>query len=241
MIKKFKGIVLIQGDCFDIFSKLDKQSITLIHTDPPYEIKTSKKQLGRIGDFTETRLGETFEKLSAKNISNGFNVDLFFKETKNLLKYDANYQIWCSKKQFLSYLKRAEENKWNWQDIHLFRTNPVPVCYHKYLDSDYCVHLWKGRSISGEYKNKFTNYSWSIGKKTDPLASHVTVKPLEPILNMIQTGSSENDVILDPFMGCGTTGVACIQTGRKFIGIEKDPEYFEMAVKRIERELSLKS
>lgn len=45
MIKKFKGIVLIQGDCFDIFSKLDKQSITLIHTDPPYEIKTSKKTI----------------------------------------------------------------------------------------------------------------------------------------------------------------------------------------------------
>jgi site-specific DNA-methyltransferase (adenine-specific) len=43
--------------------------------------------------------------------------------------------------------------------------------------------------------------------------------------------------ILDPFMGSGTTGVACIRTGRRFIGIEKEPKYFEIAVKRIEAEL----
>jgi DNA modification methylase len=44
--------------------------------------------------------------------------------------------------------------------------------------------------------------------------------------------------VLDPFMGSGTTGVACVRTGRKFIGIEKEPKYFDIAVKRIEAELS---
>jgi DNA modification methylase len=48
------------------------------------------------------------------------------------------------------------------------------------------------------------------------------------------------DTILDPFMGSGTTGVACIQTGRQFIGIEKEPKYFDIAVKRIQRAWDLK-
>lgn len=46
------------------------------------------------------------------------------------------------------------------------------------------------------------------------------------------------ETILDPFMGSGTTGVACVKLGRRFIGIEKEPKYFEIAVKRIERALS---
>jgi DNA modification methylase len=68
---------------------------------------------------------------------------------------------------------------------------------------------------------------------------HPTQKPLAVMLwNLdhlpIKTGPS----ILDPFMGSGTTGVACVRTGRKFLGIEKEPKYFDIAVKRIEAELT---
>ena len=53
---------------------------------------------------------------------------------------------------------------------------------------------------------------------------------------MIPIGSDENDVVLDPYMGSGTTGVACIKTNRQFIGIEKNEEFFNMAVERITKE-----
>ena len=56
-----------------------------------------------------------------------------------------------------------------------------------------------------------------------------------------KTDSDKGDVVLDPFMGSGTCGVACIQTGRKFIGIEKNKEFFEMAVARIRKEIEKKS
>ncbi len=52
---------------------------------------------------------------------------------------------------------------------------------------------------------------------------------------MLNTGSDEGDVILDMFMGSGTTGEACVRTGRRFVGIERNPEYFNMAVERISR------
>jgi len=52
---------------------------------------------------------------------------------------------------------------------------------------------------------------------------------------MIKVGSDKDDVVLDMFMGSGTTGEACMNTGRKFIGIEKNPEYFDMAVERLNK------
>ena len=64
---------------------------------------------------------------------------------------------------------------------------------------------------------------------------HKTQKPLDIILDFVKASTNEGDTILDPFMGSGTTGVACVQTGRNFIGIEIDPDYFEIAKTRIEK------
>lgn len=65
---------------------------------------------------------------------------------------------------------------------------------------------------------------------------HPTQKPVEMMEYLIKTYSNEGDTILDNTMGSGTTGVACVRTGRDFIGIEKDESYFEIAKDRIERE-----
>jgi DNA modification methylase len=62
---------------------------------------------------------------------------------------------------------------------------------------------------------------------------HPTLKPIELPAHFIRLHTSRGDMVLDPFMGSGTTGVAAIELGRKFIGIEKDPKYFAIAVKRI--------
>ena len=65
-------------------------------------------------------------------------------------------------------------------------------------------------------------------------AQHRTEKPIGIMRWLVKTYSNKNQTILDPFMGSGTTGVACAELGRKFIGIEIDPDYFEIAKKRIE-------
>jgi len=68
---------------------------------------------------------------------------------------------------------------------------------------------------------------------------HPTQKPVAVMLAAISWGCALSQTILDPFMGSGTTGVACIKTGRHFIGIEKDPTYFATAVKRIDAALDI--
>ena len=62
---------------------------------------------------------------------------------------------------------------------------------------------------------------------------HPTQKPSDILERIIKTSSNENDTVLDCFMGSGSTGIACINTNRKFIGIEKDRKYFEIACNRI--------
>ena len=62
---------------------------------------------------------------------------------------------------------------------------------------------------------------------------HPTQKPIELMVKIIEDFTHKGDTILDPFMGSGTTGVACVQTGRNFVGIEIDPTYYAIAEKRI--------
>jgi hypothetical protein len=66
---------------------------------------------------------------------------------------------------------------------------------------------------------------------------HPTTKPLNWMVWAVSLGSASNDVVIDPFAGSGTTGVACARLGRKFIGIEIEPKYFEIAKTRIDQEL----
>ena len=70
-----------------------------------------------------------------------------------------------------------------------------------------------------------------------PANGHATPKPVELMQRIVETTTNPGDTVLDCFMGSGTTGIACIRTGRRFIGIEKDARYFEIARKRLENEL----
>lgn len=82
------------------------------------------------------------------------------------------------------------------------------------------------------FNNQKTHHSvwnYEIAERCE----HVTPKPIELMKNIILHSTNQGDTIFDPFMGSGTTGVACIQTGRNFIGIEIDPNYFAIAEKRI--------
>ena len=67
---------------------------------------------------------------------------------------------------------------------------------------------------------------------------HPTVKPLYVMYKAIASASAPGDLVLDPFMGTGSTGVAALQRGRRFIGIEREPKYFDIACQRIEHALA---
>jgi len=92
-----------------------------------------------------------------------------------------------------------------------------------------------------EYEQKYTNYpSEIIEFGLDKNVVHPTQKPVALMEYLIKTYSNENETVLDNCMGSGTTGVACVNTNRKFVGIERDEEYFNLAKSRIEESIGLK-
>lgn len=94
------------------------------------------------------------------------------------------------------------------------------------------VTAWCGRGYSqwngGGRRNLFTHPT----NASDRDGRHPTEKPIALMLELLELFTNEDDLVLDPFMGSGSTGVACVRRGRRFIGIEKDPEYFAIACER---------
>lgn len=218
---------LYLGDCYDVLKGLPSKSVTLVHSDPPYVIHSGSQKSEW---YDKIGVNKQLNKLQSADISDGFDMESVLSELERIC-ICPNYQLWCSKKQFPELLNYAINKGYSWQDIMLYRNNALPNLNGKYQDKDYCIHMWKGRKITGEYGDKVTGYSWNIGGKKE--WDHPALKPVEPITHMLKVGSDEGNIVLDMFMGSGTTGEACAMTGRKFIGIEKNPEYFEMAVNRL--------
>lgn len=109
---------------------------------------------------------------------------------------------------------------------------------HKPGDTGNCYGEVKAYS----FENKGTRFPRSVQKFSHVAKpEHDTQKPVELIAYMVETYSNEGDTILDNTMGSGTTGVACVNTGRKFIGIELDPGYYEIAKRRIQAALADKA
>ena len=88
---------------------------------------------------------------------------------------------------------------------------------------------------NGEYIQRFTNYPTNIiSTDKKEKTEHPTLKPVALLMYLIKTYTNDNEPVLDFTMGSGSTGVACKNTNRNFIGIEKDDKYFEIAKQRIE-------
>ena len=92
---------------------------------------------------------------------------------------------------------------------------------------------WLSAVVSGEKPSRGMTFFEFVIRGDMP--DHPSPKPIDYMRKLIERTTNEGDTILDPFMGSGTTGVACVQTGRDFIGIEIDPDYFAIAQKRIKK------
>ena len=101
-------------------------------------------------------------------------------------------------------------------------------------DIEYCLYFReKGVPLNDGYDLKSKWYISPINKNDKDLFNHPTIKPLELVKRHIKHTTQENDIVLDCFCGSGTTCVACKETGRRYIGMEIDPEYHKIAVDRL--------
>ena len=229
-------IDLYNGDCLEVMKGIPDNSVDLILTDPPYNISRDScflrgKNPAKKGDvfLIKHDFGEWDRKpLDLKILFNEFNRVL--KRGGTLLIF---YDIWK-----LQDLKTAAENfKFKQPRVCCWvKNNPVPLNSDKnYLSnaSEYFVTFVKsGKGVfNSKYDNGLYKYPICHGKER---TEHPTQKPLILISELILKHSNKNDVILDMFMGSGTTGVACKNLNRDFIGVELDEKYFNIAKERID-------
>ena len=218
------------GDCLELMKEIPDKSIDLIVTDPPYVIDTKG---GGMYERNKGNVSTYIEELDP--IKDGFSTEVLDELCRVMKKI--NVYIWCSQKQLFPLIKYfVEGKKCNFNLITWHKTNPVPACGNKYLtDTEYCLFFReKGVKIYGEFSTKFTYYVTPKNVKDKKLYNHPTIKPLDIIQNLITNSSNEGDIILDPFLGSGTTAVACVNTNRHYIGFELDKGYYDIACKRLD-------
>lgn len=181
------------------------------------------------------------KELDNAKLTKGFDYDILHEFVR--VMRSVNIYVWCSKDQIRKYIDFFKDLNCSTDLLTWHKTNPVPTCNNKYLsDTEYLLFFReKGVKVFGTYSTKRKYYVTPANKNDKKLYSHPTIKPLDIIQNIIINSSEENATVLDPFMGSGTTGVACLNTNRKFIGMEIDKDYFEIAKKRIYTKIERRS
>ena len=147
-----------------------------------------------------------------------------------------NIYIWCNKEQILDYLQFfVKDRGCNFEIIIWSKTNPPPFLGGHYLkDKEYCLYFWeKGVKVHPTYETGRTVYTTQLNVLDKKEFFHPTIKDLNIIENLIFNSSNEGDLVLDVFLGSGTTCVAAKHLNRKYLGFEIDEHYFEIAKNRL--------
>ena len=228
---------IYNNDCFDIFKKIKNNSIDLILTDMPYMIskKSNFQDGGGSWDGRKTLPKTDFGDWDKEKID----IDTMMYEFHRILKNSGTLIVFYDIFKINEIKEAAEKYKLKQPRLCIWqKTNPIPVNSKlNYLSNsrEYFITFVKKSkpTFHSEYDNGFYSYPICHGLER---TKHPTQKPLSLINDLILKHSNQNDLIFDPFMGSGTTGISAITNNRRFIGVEKDKDFFEIAKKRLESE-----
>lgn len=215
---------LYNGDCLEVLRGLPDACVDLVVTDPPY-----LQAVCGAGIFKDRTVYSDI-----KSISNGYDPEIL-NELDRVMK-SANIYVFCSKNEIPMYLDYYVKGKGcNYDLLTWHKSNPVPACNNTYLsDTEYLLFFRApGVPVYGTPETKAKYWVTTTNKADKDRYGHPTIKPQFIIETLITNSSIRGGCVLDPFMGSGTTGAACKATGRDFIGIELDPQWFEVAERRI--------
>jgi len=233
---------LIHGDCLEVMKTLPDASIDLTVTSPPYNMRTRVRN----GKYTTREKSEHFSK-KYEHFDDALPINEFYefhsKVLNELLRVSKivcyNFQIVTGSKE--AFFKMIGDFNRQIKDIIIWDKNTgQPAMHSNILNSCYeFILVMENDSIAGRH---ITNAKFKRGEMNNILrikrgkkihGSHGAVFPEDLVKELILAFSSEQNVILDPFMGTGTTGVVAKKLNRKFIGIELTKEYLNIATARI--------
>lgn len=206
---------LLHGDCLQMMKEIPDGSVDMILTDIPYDVVNRDSN-------------------GLRNLNKGkadvikFDLDAALQETIRIC--GGSFYIFCSTEQVSEIRKFYVDSGMTTRLCIWEKSNPSPMNgQHTWLSGVECfVYAKKRGAVFNEHcKNTVFKYAIPRGK------AHPTMKPVPLLERLIAASSDEGDTVLDFTMGSGTTGVAAKNLARKFIGIELDKNYYDIAVNRV--------
>ncbi len=220
-------------DCFWVMKEMltKGEKVNHIITDPPYAISEENN----FHTMKNPRKGVDFGDWD-KNFDPTKWIDLGYQ----LLDKNGSMVIFCSYKFISQITHKIESLKGVVKDILVWqKSNPMPRNINRRYVQDMEFALWAVKSKQSKWIFNKGNVSYRRGFFQTPTllgkerTKHPTQKPITLMKDILEIHTNENEIILDPFMGVGSTGVACKNLNRKFIGIELEKQWFDIARKRL--------
>lgn len=253
LYKKQKNFALYHGDCLEELKRFPENYFDMIFADPPYFLSSGSFSCQN-GKMVSVKKGDW-------DLSSGFQKDFNFhldwiKECRRVLKPHGT--IWISGTYHSIYqcgfiLQNIKYHILN--DISWFKPNAAPNLSCRFFTASHETLIWarkekkakhtfnyqdikNGDWSEDEFKKPYLQMRsvWSMGtpkKEEKRFGKHPTQKPLDLLKRIILASTKEGDIVLDPFTGSSTTGVAANLHKRKFVGIDSDKNYLDLSLQRL--------
>jgi site-specific DNA-methyltransferase (adenine-specific) len=217
---------LWNGNAVEILKTIQSETIDLIVTDPPYKIITGGDSNGK-------------NSVRPKGILSG-NRELmkfipkfseWLPECYRVLKNGTHAYFMINSTNLTEMLIEVEKAGFKVHNILIWKKNNCTPSQFYMKNCEYIIFCRKGKAkyINNMGGSKTVHdFNNIIGNKVHP-----TEKPIDLMSIYVENSSNENDLVLDPFMGAGSTGIACLKLNRRFVGIEIDTNYFDIAQNRL--------
>ena len=222
-MKKFE---LWHGDCLELMKNIPNGSVDLVLTDPPY-----------LCDYSRHDSKSRFAKKIANDENNSANesmIERYLQECFRIMKDDTAIYCFCNYKKIDFFKQQIENAGFNLKNIIIWdkqRNGMGDLSTTFGYSYEFIIFASKGQP---KIRGKRISDVWQFARVKQKEQIHQNQKPIDLLKQAIEKSSDEGAVVFDGFMGSGSTGVACVNTNRRFIGIELDKGYFNIAKKRIE-------
>jgi site-specific DNA-methyltransferase (adenine-specific) len=250
------GVTLYQGDCLAILPAFPEEHFDMVFADPPYLLSNDGVTC-RGGKMVSVNKGDW-------DRSRGFDADHEFvlswlAECRRVMKPDAT--IWVSGTQHIIYSVGFAMQKLGFRllnDIVWYKVNPPPNLGCRCFAHSTEIVLWAAKSPRSRHTFNYVDMkaipnlpfdgpgkqmrnAWAVlppRRDEKAFGKHPTQKPLALLDRIVRAASREGDLVLDPFLGSGTTALACLRRGRGCVGIEMESGYLTQAAHRLEQGLA---
>ena len=210
---------VITGDCLEVMREMDAGSVDAVVTDPPYGINTKSDGQGKLSPW-------------ADRVNSAFWYREWMEQARRILKPTGCLWSFLNWRSFVTFQKAKDDLRWSIESVLVWDKEWIGPGGPRGLRPSYeLVALWAMPDffIANRGLYDIQRFKWSSTKPN----GHPAEKP-EPLLSwLIEHSTIDHDLVVDLFTGSGTTGVACVQTGRRFLGIELDAGYADIARARI--------